>query len=106
MKTASRIIIFLALIFIVIRIAEPVKQIGITHNVVIEYDPIFSSLSRNNVVRNAQLRAREAGETSVTNILHIGYIIITATGVIFLIEKENKERSSPKENENQEINNI
>jgi hypothetical protein len=58
--------------------------------ITIEYDPLFGELSSNRQLRELQVYAREVGETSITNLYHLIYVVIILSGIVFLIEKIKK----------------
>ncbi|MFW5795191.1 MAG: hypothetical protein ACOCV1_06870 [Bacillota bacterium] len=97
MKKSSKIIITIGILLILIRIFNPVKTITTPTLVTVEYDPLFDELSSNRDMREAQLYAKEVGETSITNLYHSIYVAIILSAIVLLIEKnkaKNKSKSS------------
>jgi hypothetical protein len=76
----SKIIIIMALALIFIRIINPVL-VATYEGKTFEADPLFDKekIAYNVVIRH--------GVTSMTNLLHVFYIILFATVIIYLVEK-------------------
>lgn len=80
MAKKSKIIIIMALALIFIRIINPIMVVtrkGITT----EADPLFDK------GEVAYQFVMDYGATSMTNLLHVFYIMLFATVIIFLVEK-------------------
>jgi len=95
LKKSSKIIIIIGILLILIRILNPIKTITTPTGITIEYDPLFGELSSNRSLREFQVYASEAGETSISNVYHSIYVVILVSGIVLLIEK-NKSKSSQK----------
>jgi hypothetical protein len=76
----SKMIIIIALILIFIRIINPVL-VANYEGKTFEADPLFD---KGKSVYNVVVRY---GVTSMTNLLHVFYIILFATAIIYLVEK-------------------
>lgn len=80
MAKKSKLIIIIALILVFIRIINPVL-VANYEGKTFEADPLFD---KGKVAYNVVLRH---GVTSMTNLLHVFYIILFTTVIIYLVEK-------------------
>jgi flagellar biosynthesis protein FlhB len=80
MTKRSKIIIIIALALIFIRIINPI-MVATRNGITTEADPLFDK------GEPAYQFVLYYGATSMTNLLHIFYIILFATVIIYLVEK-------------------
>jgi hypothetical protein len=83
MKKWTKIIIIIALILILIRIIFPVKILK-TSSINYEVDSLFPK-EKNSPMESTAI---DYGETSITNIYHIFYVLLFAGVISYLIEKD------------------